>query len=143
VKIDPTQPVEIDGKVFDLVERKAPELTVEDCVKGNPLYFLDNDGTLIRGQFSPENAYMGRPTKTIAEKVLLYGLLCSVAHKLNGDWKPDWSNGAQNKFWLSSVNLGAIQVIPAYTVNDGCPVFKLRELAEQAIRMFAASRFDL
>jgi hypothetical protein len=136
VKIDPTQPVEIDGKVFDLVERKAPELTVEDCI-GRCV--PTSSGTIYQ---SNEKRYDGYPTEAIAEKVLLYGLLCSVAHKLNGYWKPDWMDHNEEKFWINARS-GTILTLVTYSNSDGCPVFKTKELAEQAIRMFAASRFDL
>lgn len=73
----------IDGIRYKRVEE---ELTLEDCLQGNYIG-IPYIATKITGCTTRHFNY---PTEAIAEKVLLYGLLQSVAYKLNEGKKGDW-----------------------------------------------------
>jgi hypothetical protein len=79
------------------------------------------------------------PTKAIAEKVLLYGLLQSVAHKLNGG--TDIKGGIVWQIYLRDGEL--IVFNSTYTKGFAMPLFRTESLAEQAISIFSKSKFDL
>jgi hypothetical protein len=118
----------VDGIKYRKVEE---ELTLLNCTQCNSFSTYRDD---INNDL---------PTESIAEKVLLYGLLQSVANKLNGDWRC-WPLG--NVFGYEIIRKP--QTNELYVVSpgsyNGCGVrFQSRELAEQAIRIFKNSKFDL
>jgi hypothetical protein len=109
----------VDGIRYKRVDE---EITLEDCVDKN---------TVAVGLLDP-NGYAFYPTTEIAEKVLLYGLLQSVAYKLNGGKTGNWRivrNIIDDKLYprqgYSSVR------------------FASESLALQAIRIFENSKFNL
>jgi hypothetical protein len=108
----------VDGKRYLVVEaEKSVELTLDDC--------LELDGCQFTGVY---------PTTGITEKVLLFGLLHSVAYKLNRGMVGNWS--------IRLLPDGSFNPVTVY--GGWCdPKFSTRELAEQAIRMFEKSDFDL
>jgi hypothetical protein len=121
----------IDGIRYKRVEE---ELTLEDCVKENT--FIVNG----IGEIRPTTVFHGGqygcyPTKSIAEKVLLYGLLQSVAYKLN--------EGKTGK-WIICLCDGKPYVADWKIIFNqyGNPLFATKELAEQAIKIFENSKFD-
>jgi hypothetical protein len=103
------------------------ELTLEDCVKRNRIGCCNS---------SPYDAAMAYPTDAIAEKVLLYGLLQSVAHKLNG---------RKTGLYLIDLRNGILVIREQQALEEKIidPMFATRGLAEQAILIFAKSKFDL
>jgi hypothetical protein len=121
----------IDGIRY---KRVAEELTLEDCVKDNVATFTDHGKLTIRD--SSENGYGLYPNYAISEKVLLYGLLKSVAHKLN--------EGKEGLYCICfhDKSLCTTRLCPTNT-NYGIVLFASKELAEQAIRIFENSKFDL
>lgn len=56
----------------------------------------------------------------------------NVAKYLNGDWKPDWGNKLQIKFYIA-IYLGYIVVYRVSSTNDINVFFKSEEAAQQAI----------
>jgi hypothetical protein len=122
----------IDGIRY---KRVADELTLEDCVKDNTVMFLGDGGTTTWYQsIDPKEMLDQYPTKEIAEKVLLYGLLQSVAYKLNKGEKGDWM--------ITPVLHGELGIV-VQSLPSSDPRFASHELAEQAIRIFKNSKFDL
>jgi hypothetical protein len=116
-------------------ETADKELTLEDCVKDNDYSFGFKGG--LRHDSSLAGFGAGcYPTEAIAEKVLLYGLLQSVAYKLNEGKEEAWSICFRNEL------LCATHLCPANTTY-GIVLFASRELAEKAIRIFKNSKFDL
>jgi hypothetical protein len=128
-----------NGEVY-AVAKKTKELTLDDCVRGN-YYFCCTTGEITGSHTVNNVVYTKYPTEAIAYKDLLYGLLCSVALKLNGDWNPDW-NSTGAKFKICK-DLGEICIRSAHRENDGSVVFKTEQLAKQAIDIFAKSKFNL
>jgi hypothetical protein len=119
------------------VENKPKELTIWDYIKGNE-YHIAPFGDIEKSGFQSCSNY---PTVEIAEKVLLYGLLQSVAHKLNDGWNPV---DTHSKWYLILEDCKlSTMVVGDGCDGVGCPFFKSRELAEQAIRIFENSKFDL
>jgi len=121
----------IDGIRY---KRVADELTLEDCVKDNESTFTDHGRLTIWD--SAKDGYGLYPTESIAEKVLLYGLLQSVAWKLN--------EGKTGK-WIICLCDGKPYVADWKIISNqyGNPLFATKELAEQAIKIFENSKFDL
>jgi len=115
-------------------KRVEDELTLEDCVKYNniALTWKGNQLPLL----SSTEGFGLYPTEAIAEKVLLYGLLQSVAYKLN--------EGKTGK-WIICLCDGKPYVADWKIISNqyGNPVFATKELAEQAIKIFENSKFDL
>ena len=116
--------ISINGKPYRLVPVEA-ELTLEDCVKRNRFVHCD-----------PFNAIGNYPTEAIAEKVLLYGLLQSVANKLNEAIVCDQQ-------YIIVLRNGKLEVIEYNGVRTSDPMFYSRGWADQAISIFAKSKFDL
>lgn len=117
------EPIMINGKPYKLVPVEEKELTLEDCCKGNE-HMIDFDG---------DHNY---PTEAIAEKVLLYGLLQSVAYKLNEQaFKPTRNYSIRYN--------GSELIVICLDKSYGMPGFHTEELARQAIAIFAKSKFDL
>ena len=121
----------IDGIRYKRVEE---ELTLEDCVKNN-VVGLTSDGGISAAFSSRLDGFGLYPHHAIAEKVLLYGLLQSVAYKLNegktGEWVILFDRGSLVALFLGS------------EYDYGIVHFASKELAEQAIRIFEKSKFDL
>ena len=111
----------IDGIRYKRVDE---ELTLEDCVKEN------NFGVIW--DISLPSEYARYPTEAIAEKVLLYGLLQSVAYKLNEGKTGRWGIG------YSTIHNQLV-----FHEGNGSVRFASYELADQAIRIFENSKFDL
>jgi len=126
-----------NGKKFKLVPVEE-ELTIRDCM--DPVTTFDKRGSIVPATY--RDSMINYPTKQIAKKVLLYGLLQSVAYKLNGDWSPNWNNEAEPKF---RIEMNVDNELDGWSTesNDGLPVFKSKELGKQAISIFAKSKFDL
>jgi hypothetical protein len=122
----------IDGIRYKRVEE---ELTLEDCVKDNEMG-LFHDGGISNKFNKTKRGVCLYPTEAIAEKVLLYGLLQSVAYKLNegktGTWVVRFTEQQ-----LAISDWGAV------SNKYGIVGFSTKELAEQAIRIFENSKFDL
>jgi hypothetical protein len=105
------------------------ELTIRDCM--DPVTTFDKRGSIVPATY--RDSMINYPTKAIAEKVLLYGLLQSVAHKLNG--------GKSDPTWWIYLYRGEFKTTTLPCSLD--PLFKSEELAKQAISIFAKSKFDL
>ena len=126
----------IDGIKYRKVEEPKPEeLTLEDCVKNN-VVGLTSDGGISAAFSSRLDGFGLYPHHAIAEKVLLYGLLQSVAWKLN--------EGKTGK-WIICLCDGKPYVADWKIISNqyGNPLFATKELAEQAIKIFENSKFDL
>jgi hypothetical protein len=123
----------IDGIHYKRVDK---ELTLEDCIKDNRT--AENWNGAISSEYgSRPNGYGLYPTEAIAEKVLLYGLLQSVAYKLNEGKNGDWFIFCHDNMLITDE---WIRRKENYHVT---PVFASKDLALQAIRIFENSKFDL
>lgn len=68
------------------------------------------------------------------KKINAINKLLEVAKYLNGDWKPDWENGIQYKWFIRIVSN---EVVADYTIGyiDSFVYFRTQELAEQAVKI--------
>lgn len=114
----------------------APELTLEDCY-GSWVTNSEGGATNFPIPYKPRPD--GYPSAAIAEKVLLYGLLCSVAHKLNTTIR---TADRPSLICYNQIarELRATRFSGTYTLS---PIFNSEDLANQAISIFAKSKFDL
>lgn len=60
--------------------------------------------------------------------------LMNVAKYLNGDWKPDWNNNTEDK-WFLGIKDNKIYTDSIITYNSGLVYFKTKELAQKAIKI--------
>ena len=134
----------IDGITYRKVEPEK-ELTLEDCMSEN-LFYTNMDGFFyeLPPVMKGRRDFTSRPTQDISEKEMIFGLLHSVAFKLNGgDLRnrgyaimPDMDKGIDDYIHgYFSINL--------VTGDSIYPLFRTEELADQAIRIFENSKFDL
>ena len=68
-------------------------------------------------------------------KLLIIRQLLEVADYLNGDWKPDWNDINQPKYFISYNVSKKIFVDACYYVNYGLVCFSSKENAEKAINI--------
>ena len=68
-------------------------------------------------------------------KLLIIRQLLEVADYLNGDWKPDWNDINQPKYFISYNASKKIFVDACYYVNYGIVCFSSKENAEKAINI--------
>ena len=68
-------------------------------------------------------------------KLLIIRQLLEVADYLNGDWKPDWNDINQPKYFISYNISKKIFVDACYYVNYGIVCFSSKENAEKAINI--------
>ena len=68
-------------------------------------------------------------------KLLTIRQLLEVADYLNGDWKPDWTDINQPKYFISYTVSQKIYVDACYYTNQGIAYFSSRENAEKAINI--------
>ena len=68
-------------------------------------------------------------------KLLIIRQLLEVADYLNGDWKPDWNDINQPKYFISYNVSKKIFVDACYYVNYGIVCFSSKENAEKAINI--------
>ena len=62
--------------------------------------------------------------------------LLEVSDYLNGDWKPDWKNQRQNKYYIYYSNEDNVfQIGHCYYVNEGVAFFSSEENALKAIEI--------
>lgn len=113
---------------------KPKELTLEDCIENNK-FVINAVGQIRNGYYDYCESYGMYPNYAIAEKVLLYGLLQSVARKLN--------EGKDVVSGYSITNYGDQFNFVSALKNSGTVLFATSELAEQAIKIFENSKFDL
>jgi hypothetical protein len=107
---------------------------MEDCLKGNS-YPTPTRIPLGGGEYLP----IAYPTSNIAEKVLIHGLLRSVAYKLNGNKDVEIGYCIA----MFGEEIGGKFNITHQHMRSGNIIFASEELAKQAISIFAKSKFDL
>ena len=126
-------------------------LTYEDISKKlffeKTTYYITTDGEILDTLLINSNLCelaTNCVSEKQAQKLLAINKLMNVAKYLNGDWQPDWSNSTENKFYIY-INRETDTVYIASTYNFGCSgiYFKLRKLAEQAIKILGEKTIKL
>lgn len=74
-------------------------------------------------------------SKKQAEKLSAINKLLNVAKYLNGDWKPDWNNCNECKYYIRIDAYNEVQTGYANSTCSDIAYFKTIELAKQAIEI--------
>ena len=116
-KIQVPEGMEIDRKnsTFECIKFKSKEITYIEVSKKFP----KNSSVLTNADHFL--------------KLITFRQLLEVADYLNGDWKPDWNDINQPKYFISYNVSKKIFVDAGYYVNYGKVCFSSRENAEKAI----------
>ena len=118
-KIQIPEGMEIDkeNSTFECIKFKPKDLTYQEISKKFPK--------------SSSVSTNGRHLS----KLLIIRQLLEVADYLNGDWKPDWNDINQPKYFISYNVSKKIFVDACYYVNYGIVCFSSKENAEKAINI--------
>ena len=118
-KIQVPEGMEIDreNSTFDYIKFKPKELTYQE----------------IAEKFQPYNSSVYTNTDHLSKLIFIRKLL-EVANYLNGDWKPDWNNYNQCKYYISySSKTRTLFIQNCWYVNPGIVCFSSKENALKAI----------
>lgn len=118
-KIQVPEGMEIDkeNSTFECIKFKPKELTYQEIAK----------------KFQPYNSSVCTNTDHLS-KLITFRKLLEVADYLNGDWKPDWNDENQIKYYIYNVNQ-KFYVEGYYHTNQGMVCFSSKENAEKAIEI--------
>lgn len=105
-------------------------LTYEDVAK-----------ELFGGRVSFHTEIEGKSHEHLS-KMLAINKLLNVAKYLNGDWKPDWKNEKENKWYIEDLDN---EIDTDYTINCNSRMvyFRTQELAKQAIQILGEETIRL
>ena len=114
---------------------------------GNSQFFIEIDD-IVNMSCTPHPAttFVGNesPSKKQLEALLALNKLKNVANYLNGDWKPDWNNVGEDKYYCFFEKNTAILGISALRgLITGSVHFKSPKLAEQAIEILGEDTVKL
>ena len=152
IKITPPEGYEIDKEIstFDCIKFKPvkKKLTYEDIAKelfyNNEISYIDTNGKIARFHcFDIYRNLNNCLTTKQAEKLLAINKLLNVAKYLNGDWKPDWQDITQNKWYLEEETGKGISADSASLFNCRICYFKTKEFAEQAVEILGEDVVEL
>ena len=117
-KIQVPEGMEIDreNSTFECIKFKSKDLTYQEISK----------------KFQPYNYSVSTNAKNLS-KLITFRKLLEVADYLNGNWKPDWNDANQNKYFISYNKDKKIYVEGCYYTNQNLVYFSSYENAEKAI----------
>lgn len=151
VKIQVPEGYEIDkeNSTFECIKFKPIKKTETyddvaiELFLNKKTYFTDAHGKIsdvtIRDTYCEPNNCV---TRKQGEKLLAINKLMNVAHYLNKDWKPNWAEDHQNKFYISIKN-GTINIDYVCISNDGVVFFPNEETAKKAIEILGEETIKL
>ncbi len=138
-----------ENSTFECVKSKKKQLTYEDIAEklfycSNKRYFISPDGDIYNWMggfdiYDPNNAISEKQL----EKLLAINKLMNVAKYLNNDWKPDWSNEREIKYFIFINSHNALLIDDNISCNRGIVYFRKRELAQQAINILGEDTIRL
>lgn len=119
IKIQVPEGMEIDreNSTFECIKFKPKELTYQEIAK----------------KFQPYNSSVSTNTDHLS-KLITFRKLLEVANYLNGDWKPDWNDENQIKYFIYNINQ-KFYIEGYYYTNQGIVCFSSKENAEKAINI--------
>ena len=84
-------------------------------------------------------------SKKQAEKLLAINKLMNVAKYLNGDWKPNWDNDKEYKYWIGVKECYSkeLYIEHSSSFSFSFTYFKSEELAKQAIEILGEETINL
>lgn len=151
IKIRVPEGYEIDkeNSTFECIKFKKKELTYNDVAeklfKNKKTYFI---GTLADISYYTPTCNMHQANNAASEKqlkrLLAINKLMNVATYLNGDWKPDWQNTSQSKWFISwDHRRNKFEMGYRNVYMDGIAHFKTPDLALQAIEILGEEEVKL
>ena len=122
-KIQVPEGMEIDkeNSTFECIKFKSKDLTYQEISK----------------KFQPYNYSVSTNAKNLS-KLITFRKLLEIANYLNGDWKPDWNDVKQIKYFIlyNEYNVNQkIYIENCYYTNPGIAYFSSYENAEKAIKI--------
>ena len=122
-KIQVPEGMEIDreNSTFECIKFKPKDLTYQEISK----------------KFQPYNYSVSTNAKNLS-KLITFRKLLEVADYLNGDWKPDWNDVKQIKYFIlyNEYNVNQkIYIEDCYYTNQGIAYFSSYENAKKAIEI--------
>lgn len=151
IKIQVPEGYEIDEKnsTFECIKFKPIKKveTYDDVARelfyGKLGYYINIHGEIQSVDLSEQECEPNNcVTRKQTEKLLAINKLMNVASYLNKDWKPDWKDQAQNKFYIFIRN-DEIRIDYVAVSNDGAVVFPDRETAKRAIEILGEETIRL
>ena len=118
-KIQVPEGMEIDreNSTFECIKFKSKDLTYQEISK----------------KFQPYISSVCTNTDHLS-KLIIFRKLLEVADYLNGDWKSDWTNDTQYKYYISySSKTRTLFIQNCWYVNPGIVCFSSKEKALKAI----------
>lgn len=118
-KIQVPEGMEIDkeNSTFECIKFKSKDLTYQEISK----------------KFQPYNYSVSTNAKNLS-KLITFKKLLEVADYLNGDWKPDWNDKTQYKYFILYCHEKDIFFIEGrWYANQGITCFSSKENALKAI----------
>ena len=121
IRIQVPEGMEIDkeNSTFECIKFKPKEITYQEISK----------------KFQPYNSSVSANAKHLL-KLITFRKLLEVADYLNSDWKPDWNDENQYKYYISYDGMGETFFIESRCyVNYGIVCFSSKENALKAIEI--------
>lgn len=146
LKIQIPEGYEIDkeNSTFECIKLKPINkgLTYEDVTKRlfkNETYYVDYNGNIIKTDINNELARLDPNNCTSekqAEKLISINKLLNVAKYLNREWRPNWKDADERKYFIYTCPRDYYIGVKSATVHMSDIVyFKSEELAKQAIEI--------
>lgn len=155
VKIQVPEDYEIDKEnlTFDCIKFKpinkvlSYEDVAKELFKDKKGYYTDERGRVLYSKFIGEQFLDANncTSEKQAQKLLAINKLMNVAKYLNSDWKPNWENSSERKYYIeyydrcNKYSIGSLTSIG----NVGQVFFKSEELAKQAIEILGEETIKL
>lgn len=149
IKVPKGYEIDKENSTFECIKFKPIKKaeTYDDVARelflNKQAYFIDTRGRV--STVIPKNDYSDSNncvTKKQGEKLLAINKLMNVAKYLNKDWKPDWKNQAQNKFYIL-IRYGDIKIDYVAISNEGATIFPDEETAKKAIEILGEDTIKL
>ena len=121
IRIQVPEGMEIDkeNSTFECIKFKPKEITYQEIAK----------------KFQPYNSSVSANAKHLL-KLITFRKLLEVADYLNSDWKPDWNDKAEAKFFiLYNHKHKELRVWACNYINSGEVYFSSEENAQKAVEI--------
>lgn len=99
-------------------------------------FYFGKEGAIVQTfniKYLPKELLLATSQRQL-QQIRALNKLMNVAKYLNGDWKPDWNDEYEDKFYIYYA-LEKLLICGKQRANHGCVAFKSTELALQAIEI--------
>ena len=120
IKVPEGMEIDKENSTFECIKFKPKKVTYKDIQKKLLDYYTCYIYTIPAHQ----------------QKCITFKKLLEVANYLNGDWKPDWDNKIQTKYFIIyNYDNKTFDILSRYYMNSGVACFSSRENALKAIEI--------